>query len=420
VSDAGGTDPVAERTAALDATTRRFHLGSPRAWARVLGVLAVLSFAAAVLLSLLSHQLDSGVIAAVIGVPCAAVGWLVTRRQPGNPIGWLFLVTGVFMFLSTAGGDYGYYVYRLGHHLPLGAAGSALSQFWGPSLLLFGADILLFPDGRLASRWWRSALRIYCVAFALLILATCVAIAGALAAHPIRIDDNGGLAAVDQPVGWFNAVQGPLSVVLAGLSLAFIARQALSWRRSSGDRRQQLKWLASGAAVSIICLFLAANSSSSSSANGPTLWGVLNTLAWMGVAALPVSIGVAILKYRLYEIDRIISRTLSYAIITGLLVGVYAGLVLLATQVLHSHSTVAVAASTLAAAALFSPLRRRVQHAVDRRFNRARYNADRTVAAFAARLKDAVDLDAIHDDLAGVAYQALEPVHVSLWISQRD
>jgi hypothetical protein len=419
VSYAGESDPVAERTAALDAAARRFRLGSPRAWATVLGVLAALSFAAAVPLSLLSDQLDNGLIAAVIGVPCAAVGWLVTRRQPGNPIGWLFLVTGIFMFLSTAGGDYGYYVYRLGHHLPLAGAGLALDQFWGPSLLLFGADILLFPDGRLASRWWRSALRVYAVAFAILILATCVAIAEALAAHPIRVDNNGGLAAVDQPVGWFGAIQGPLSVVLAGLSLAFIVRQALSWRRSSGDRRQQLKWLASGAAVSIICLVLAANSGSGSSASGPTLWGVLSTLAWMGVAALPVSIGVAILKYRLYDIDRIISRTLAYAIVTGLLVGVYAGLVLLATQVLQFHSTVAVAAATLAAAALFSPLRRRVQHMVDRRFNRARYNADQTVAAFAARLKDAVDLDAIRDDLAGVASQALEPAHLSVWISQR-
>ena len=394
----------------------RWGLGSARAWRIVLGLLAILSLIAAVPLSLLAHQLDSGVIAAAIGVPCAAVGWLVTRRQPGNPIGWLFLVTGVFMFLSTAGGDYGYYVYRLGHYLPLAWAGLALAQFWGPSLLLFGADILLFPDGRLASRWWRSALRIYCVAFALLILATCVAIAGALAAHPVRVDDNGGLAAVDQPTGWFNAVQGLLALVLLGLSLAFIARQALSWRHATGERRQQLKWLASGAAVSIICLFLAANSSSSSPGNGPTLWGVLSTLAWMGVAALPIAIGVAILKYRLYDIDRIISRTLAYAILTGLLVGVYAGLVLLATQVLKFHSTVAVAASTLVAAALFNPVRRRVQHAVDRRFNRARYNAEQMVAAFAARLQDAVDSDAVRADLTGVIHTALEPTHVSVWL----
>ena len=140
----------------------------------------------------------------------------------------------------------------------------------------------------------------------------------------------------------------------------------------------------------------------------------------MGVAALPVSIGVAILKYRLYDIDRIISRTLAYAIITSLLVGIYAGLVLLTTQVFQVHTPVAVAASTLAAAALFNPLRRRVQRAVDHRFNRARYDADQTVAAFAARLKDAVDLDSVRDDLAGVVHQALEPAHVSVWTSQRD
>ena len=147
---------------------------------------------------------------------------------------------------------------------------------------------------------------------------------------------------------------------------------------------------------------------------------MLTGIAWLGVAALPVSIGVAIMKYRLYDIDRIISRTLAYAIITGLLVGVYAGLVLLTTQVFGVHTPVAVAASTLAAAALFSPLRRRVQKAVDRRFNRARYDADQTVAAFAARLKDAVNLDAVRDDLTGVVHQALEPAHVSLWTSQRD
>jgi hypothetical protein len=127
------------------------------------------------------------------------------------------------------------------------------------------------------------------------------------------------------------------------------------------------------------------------------------------------------LRYRLYDIDRIISRTLAYAIVTGLLVGVYAGLVLLATQVLgHHHSSVAVAAATLAAAALFNPVRRRVQHAVDRRFNRARYDADQTVTAFSARLKDAVDLDSVRDDLASTVHLALEPAHLSLWVSHRD
>jgi len=129
---------------------------------------------------------------------------------------------------------------------------------------------------------------------------------------------------------------------------------------------------------------------------------------------------IAILRYRLYEINRIISRTLAYTIVTGLLVGLYAGLVLLATHVLSFSSPVAVAASTLAAAALFSPLRRRVQQMVDRRFNRARYDADQTVAAFAARLKDAVDLASVRNDLADVVHQTLEPAHLSVWISQHN
>ena len=131
-----------------------------------------------------------------------------------------------------------------------------------------------------------------------------------------------------------------------------------------------------------------------------------------GLLALPVSMGVAIFKYRLFDIDRLISRTLAYAIVTGLLLGVYAGIVLLATHIVSITTPVA-------AAALFSPLRRRVQRVVDRRFNRARYDADTTVAAFAARLQDAVDLDSVRDDLAGVVHQALEPAHVSVWISQR-
>jgi hypothetical protein len=126
------------------------------------------------------------------------------------------------------------------------------------------------------------------------------------------------------------------------------------------------------------------------------------------------------LKYRLYDIDRILSRTLAYAIVTGLLVGIYAGLVLLATEVLQVHGTVAVAGATLAAAALFAPVRRRVQHAVDRRFNRARYDADQTVAAFAAGLQDAVDLDTVRADLGGVVQAALEPAHLTIWTAPRN
>ena len=145
-------------------------------------------------------------------------------------------------------------------------------------------------------------------------------------------------------------------------------------------------------------------------------------MIWISLVltGIPLACAVAVLKYRLYDIDRIISRTLAYAIMTGLLIGVYAGLVLLAAPVVRLSSPVAVAAATLAVAALFSPVRRRVQHRVDQRFNRARYDADQTVAAFAAQLKDRVDLNSISDDLAGVVSRALEPAHVSVWISRRD
>jgi hypothetical protein len=384
------------------------RLGSPRAWRVVLGILAVLSFAAMIPLAVLARQagsvaLGNLAIAAVIGVPSAAVGWLVTRRQPGNPLGWLFLVIGICLFLSTDGGEYAAVSYLLGHHLPFGPVGLVLDDIWGPSLVLFALVILLFPDGRLPSARWRWALRAYLVVFTAYVAAMAAVMADALAAHPIRVDSTGGLAAFDHPSGWFKAAQGAIAVIMTGLSLAFIARQALSWRHAAGERRQQLKWLASGATITVVCVIVASS------------FGIL----WFGVAALPISMGVAILKYRLYEIDRIISRTLAYAIVTGLLVGVYAGLVLLATHVLSVHTPVAVAAATLAAAALFNPLRRRVQNVADRRFNRARYDADRIVAAFASRLKDEVDLDSIRDDLAGAVQRALEPAHVSVWINDR-
>jgi hypothetical protein len=196
---------------------------------------------------------------------------------------------------------------------------------------------------------------------------------------------------------------------------AFVARQVLSWRHSTGERRQQLKWLMGGSAFALVGLALIAFGPS----KDQTLGQVARDLAVLGLAALPLGMGVGILKYHLYDIDRIISRTLAYAIVTGLLVGVYTGLVLLSTQVFRFHTPVAVAASTLTAAALFNPLRRWVQRAVDRRFNRARYDADKTVKAFATRLQDAVDLDAVEDDLAGVVRQALEPAYVAVWIRQR-
>jgi hypothetical protein len=395
-------------------TARRYRMPSTAVWLRVLGGLAVLSLAAMIPLTFLAGQVFNGAVALVIGVPCAAVGALIARRQPWNPIGWLFLVIAVCLFLGTGGGDYAYLGYRVGHHLPLGPVAVVLDQVWGPGLELLLVVVLLFPDGRLPSRFWRWALRAYGVLYLALLTAHAAATADALIGHPIRVDSSGGLSAVDNPAGWFKTVQNPLTAGLIVLSVSFIGRQVLSWRRSSGERRQQLKWLASGAATSLLSVVLA-----TSGAGLPgTFLQWVSGLAWFGIAALPLSIGVAILKYRLYEIDRIISRTLAYAIVTGLLIGVYAGLVLLATHVLAFQTPVAVAGSTLAAAALFTPVRRRVQRIVDRRFNRARYDADRTIAAFAARLQDAVDLDTVTADLTGVVHTALEPAHMWLWIRE--
>src|SRR4029077_1387596 len=146
------------------------------------------------------------------------------------------------------------------------------------------------------------------------------------------------------------------------------------------------------------------------------IWQLVSDTGTLGLAALPISIGVGILKYRLYEIDRLISRTLSYLILTSLLVGVFVGIVVLATDVLPFSSPVAVAASTLAAAALFNPLRLRVQRLVDRRFNRARYDAEAIVAAFTMRLRDAVDLDTVRGELLRAVNGAVQPAHASVWI----
>jgi hypothetical protein len=178
------------------------------------------------------------------------------------------------------------------------------------------------------------------------------------------------------------------------------------FRRSGQEQRLQLKWFMYASAISAVIIFAVSQASN----NPLPAFEIVFPL-------IPAAVGIAILKYRLYDIDRIISRTLAYAIVTGLLIGLYAGLVLLATQVLGLHTPVAVAAATLAAAALFNPLRRRVQRMVDRRFNRVRYDADQMVAAFAAGLRGAVDLDTVRTDLLAVVNRAVEPGHISVWIA---
>ena len=189
------------------------------------------------------------------------------------------------------------------------------------------------------------------------------------------------------------------------------------YRRAQAAERAQLQWLVYAGAL-IVAAVVATMLIASIMGPGDASTNLQNALSSGAVALVPVAIGIAVLRYRLYDIDRVISRTVAYAIVTGLLVGVYAGLVLLATEVLRFRTPVAVAAATLAAAALFTPVRRRVQSRVDRRFNRARYDADRIAAAFATRLKDTVDLGSVRDDLTGIVSRALEPTHVSVWISR--
>jgi hypothetical protein len=348
----------------------------------------------------------------VIVLTTGTVGIVVAVHQPHNPIGWLLTGEAAFILLSVAAGSYANLVYRLGHH-DLAFAGPlmlVLNQLFSDLLLGFPLVILLFPDGRLPSRRWRWALWTYLAITGAAVLAVSAATLGLALRHDVVLQASGNLASLGRgSTAWAVRVQGTFFITVAAFWLAAVGNQVLSWRRSSGERRQQLKWLASGATVCGVFGIWAITTNSA-------IWEVLI----LGFAALPLSIGIGILKYRLYEIDRIISRTLAYTIVTGLLVGVYAGLVLLASRVLPLSSPVAVAAATLAVAALFTPVRRRVQRIVDRRFNRARYDADQMVAAFAARLKDAMDLNTVQDDLTQVVRTALEPTYVSVWISQHE
>jgi hypothetical protein len=400
----------------------RSRLAPPAVAAWSLGVLTILICAAVVPLALAAHEAESDIATVLIMMSLPAVGIVVARRQPRNPLGWLFLAVGALSALGVGAGAYAVLSYRLGHHLPLSVAAVFVALYWCPVIVTFPLVILLFPDGRLPSRRWRPVLWGYLVVGACWPVSVYAVAIRAVATDDLRIVPGGDLRAVDYPAGssaWLGSVESVILPVLAVFWLVFVARQVVAWRRADGERRQQLKWLMSGAALCMAATTVIAVGGTLDTTASPSAQGVFNAVS-LGLAALPISVGVAILKYRLYDIDRIISRTLAYAIVTGLLVGVYAGLVLLTTHLFRVHTPVAVAASTLAAAALFNPVRRRVQRTVNRRFNRARYDADQTVAAFAARLKDAVDLDSVRDDLAGVVDRALEPAHVSMWISPPD
>jgi len=389
----------------------RLRLASPRI-ALVLGVAVVVAIGAQVPLAIAGHGEGSvGIVALMI--PFGIVGAVVARRQPSNPIGFVLLLLIFAVAVSSDAGQYALLRYRDGYTgLPFGRVAVFLAPgVWMWLVVLLPLPLVLFPDGRLTRRWRRLLWPYFGLGAVFVVISFWQSTSGILAPD-IQVDSKGQLASGNPPEALSTAY--PVVILLyLGFGLVWALRLALSYRRSTGEYRQQLKWLLAGGALAVIGLMLEFSLGSSSSQFARA---VGNAGLLVSLLALPISLGVSILKYRLYEIDRLISRTISYLLVTGVLVGVFVGLVVLTTRVLPFSSPVGVAASTLAAAALFNPLRLRVQRLVDRRFNRARYDAEATVAAFRLRLREAVDIDTVQRELLRAVDSAVEPAHTSLWI----
>ncbi len=330
-------------------------------------------------------------------------GALIVTRRPGNVIGWTFLALGVGVGLQLFSGQYAT-VALLSERLPGGAVAAWLSSLVQISVLFsFLFLILLFPTGRLPSPRWRLVVWIAVPAI--------VASVISFALTPGPID---GFASVKNPFGVEAAavVLDILGEIGGRTALACFVAAILSlilrFYRSRGDERLQLKWFVYATTVGFLAIVLSGE-------------GIIGALAWtLAPLSLPVSAGIAILKYRLYDIDRIINRTLVYGSLTVLLALVYLGGVT-ATQAIFGalaaqESQLAVVASTLIIAALFNPLRRRIQSFIDRRFYRRKYDAAKTLETFAAKLRDETDLDALSADLVGVVEETMQPAHVSLWL----
>jgi uncharacterized membrane protein YidH (DUF202 family) len=334
-----------------------------------------------------------------------AVGVLLVARRPGNAIGPIFLLTGALA--AVQGLSESIVARALAEQdlsgIAVRAAAWLQSWTWLPTItipLVFGT--LLLPDGRPLSPFFRRVT----VAAAVSVGGTVALYAAAALTTPTAelVNANSSNQAQGLERVFFTAVTVLVACALVCAVLGVVSL-ALRYRRGSEQVRQQLKLVLLAAALALACVLA-----------GSFVNDLQNTLEPVGIALLAVGVGVAILRYRLYDIDRIVSRTVSYAVVTGLLVGVYVGVVALTTRVLPLPGDVGTAASVLVAVGLFAPLRRRVQNAVDRRFNRARYDAEATVTAFAGRLRDNVELDSVRADLLAVVRQTVEPAHASLWL----
>jgi hypothetical protein len=333
----------------------------------------------------------------------ATVGLVLGLRRPGNPIGWLFAVSGLVWSLTIPLDPWIDQLILDHRPLPLAAkVGAVIGEYnWAPAVA-YGITLpaLLVPDGRLPSRRWRPVVAAAAVAPVIGVLA------GGLA--PGTFEET--IRPIPSPFGLPGAAGEAAGVVgltalvlwLASM-LAALVSLVVRFRASRGTERQQLRWVVAGATGAVVGLLAG-------------MAGAVVT--YFAVLCVPVGVAVAVLRYRLWDLDRLISRTVTYALVSALLVVPYL-LVVPATRLVGGSGSLAVAAATLAVAALFAPVRRRVQDLVDRRFNRRRYDAARTVAAFAARLRDQLDLDALQAELLAVADQTMQPTRASLWLRAR-
>jgi hypothetical protein len=372
------------------------------------------------------------VIDLLVSVPFLAfpvVGALIASRRPRNPIGWICLAFGFLWMLLSLFDYYGVYGLARPGTVPFPVAIYALGQWlWVPTVgLLVIYLVLLFPDGRLPSRRWRP---LAWLSGAVIVLES---VAGGLTPGPMP--DLGG---VRNPFGlegapWVASAKNAILVLFLLCILASVVSLILRYRRSRGEVRQQIKWIAFAASVvglmfvsamvTYLILFVFAPETLESTTETSPFWlDFVFYVMLLSFAGVPVAVGFAVLRYRLYNIDLLINRTLVYGALTATLALIYFGGVA-TTQAISSALTgqekqpqLAIVVSTLVIAALFNPLRRRIQSFIDRRFYRRKYDAAKTLEAFSAKLRDETDLDALSDDLTSVVRETMQPAHVSLWL----